>query len=180
MMTANEILNFWFQEINPKLWFTKDPAFDEQVRARFLTLHAQANRCETFLWRKTPEGRLAEILVLDQFPRNMFRDQPAAFASDSLALALSQEAVAQGCDRQMTLQQKIFLYMPHMHSESSLVHEQAVKLFTQPGLESNLDFEMRHKKIIDRFGRFPHRNAILGRVSTAEELEFLKQPGSGF
>jgi uncharacterized protein (DUF924 family) len=180
MMTANDVLNFWFQEIEPKLWFTKDPAFDEQVRSRFLTLHAQASRCETFLWRKSPEGRLAEILVLDQFPRNMFRDQPAAFASDSLALALSQEAVAQGCDWQMTSQQKIFLYMPHMHSESSMVHEQAVKLFSQPGLENNLDFEIRHKKIIDRFGRFPHRNAILGRVSTAEELEFLKQPGSGF
>lgn len=180
MITANEVLHFWFSEISPQLWFTKDEKFDERLRSLFLPIHAQANKCETYLWRETPEGRLAEILVLDQFSRNMFRDRPEAFASDSLALALSQEAIRGGADQELPITQRAFLYMPFMHSESPLIHEQAVKLFSHPGLEENLDFEYRHKKIIDRFGRYPHRNSALGRTSTPEEIEFLAQPGSGF
>jgi uncharacterized protein (DUF924 family) len=179
-MTAKDVLQFWFEEIDPKFWFKKSADFDQRLRDQFTLLHAQAHAGELYSWRTTPEGRLAEIIVLDQFPRNMFRDLPAAFASDAVALVLSQEAVAGGHDLNMSLSQKIFLYMPHMHSESALVHEQAVKLFTQPGLESNLDFERRHQKIILQFGRFPHRNGILGRPSTPEEIEFLKTPGSGF
>ncbi|EOA3786486.1 DUF924 family protein, partial [Vibrio vulnificus] len=103
-----------------------------------------------------------------------------AFAQDPLALALAQEAVALGADGELSLQEKSFLYMPYMHSESPFIHQEAVRLFAQPGLEHNYDFELRHKAIIDQFGRYPHRNAILGRKSTPEEVEFLKQPGSGF
>ena len=137
-------------------------------------------RCELFEWRTSAKGRLAEIIVLDQFSRNMFRDTPLAFASDPLALVLSQEAISIGADEVLTSTQRSFLYMPFMHSESLIIHEAAVQLFTKNGVQSNLDFEMKHKAIIEQFGRYPHRNEILGRESTAEELEFLKQPGSGF
>ncbi|MFI7918815.1 DUF924 family protein, partial [Acinetobacter baumannii] len=114
-------------------------------------------------WRKTPEGRLAEIIVLDQFSRNIYRDQPESFAYDGLALALSQEAISLQLDAQLNPEQRSFLYMPFMHSESKLIHEFALKLFQRLGNEINLSFEKKHKVIIDRFGRYPHRNAILGR-----------------
>ena len=130
--------------------------------------------------RASPEGQLAEILVLDQFSRNMFRDDSRAFAQDVLALVLAQEAVRSGADQSLSPTERAFLYMPYMHSESAAIHVEAVRLFDQPGLKGNLEFEHRHKAIIDRFGRYPHRNAVLGRDSTAEEREFLKQPGSGF
>jgi uncharacterized protein (DUF924 family) len=126
---------------------------------------------------------LAEVLVLDQFSRNVYRrkpQRPRAFAQDALALALAQELVASGQDRTLPLAQRNFAYMPYMHSESALVHEQAVALFSQPGMADTLRFELLHKAIIDRFGRYPHRNAILGRSSTAEELAFLSEPGSSF
>ncbi|MCE2990211.1 MAG: DUF924 domain-containing protein [Nitrosomonadaceae bacterium] len=174
------VLDFWFTEISPAQRWKVDAAFDELVRTRFADLHAAANRCELFEWRREPRGRLAEIIVLDQFSRNMFRDKPAAFASDPLALALAQEAVSLGADASLTPEERVFLYMPYMHSESLAIHEIAVALFTANGIQNNLDFEMRHKAIIDRFGRYPHRNAILGRASTVEEIEFLKQPGSRF
>ena len=174
------ILHFWFEELTDKQHFVKDPALDEAMRSRFcLTLDAAA-RCELFAWRATPEGRLAELLVLDQFSRNIFRDTPHAFAQDALALVLAQEMVAGGHDQQLTPAQCAFAYMPYMHSESLVVHAEAVRLFSLPGLENNLNFEMRHKAIIDRFGRYPHRNAILGRTSSAQELAFLSEPGSSF
>jgi uncharacterized protein (DUF924 family) len=118
--------------------------------------------------------------VLDQFSRNVYRDTPRSFAQDALALVLAQELVASGQDRSLPEAQRVFAYMPYMHSESALVHTQAVALFTQLGIEGNLDYELRHKAIIDRFGRYPHRNAILGRTSTAEELAFLSEPGASF
>ena len=118
--------------------------------------------------------------MLDQFSRNAYRDTPRAFAQDALALVLAQELVASGLDRSLPVVQRVFAYMPTMHSESALVHTQAVELFSQPGMEGNLDFELRHKAIIDRFGRYPHRNAVLGRTSTPEELAFLSEPGSSF
>jgi uncharacterized protein (DUF924 family) len=118
--------------------------------------------------------------VLDQFSRNVYRDTPRAFAQDALALVLAQELVASGQDRSLPEAQRVFAYMPYMHSESALVHTQAVALFTQLGNQDNLNFELRHKAIIDRFGRYPHRNAILGRSSSAEELAFLSEPGSSF
>lgn len=179
-MKHNEILNFWFKELSPKDWFSGSEQVDALLREKFSATHASAAACELFDFRSTPEGRLAEVLVLDQFSRNIHRGTPAAFACDPLALALSQEAVSLGSDKLLPLQMRSFLYMPYMHSESLLIHEQAVQLFSQTGMENNLDFELRHKAIIEKFGRYPHRNQIVGRVSTPEEIEFLKLPGSGF
>jgi uncharacterized protein (DUF924 family) len=179
-MHPHHILHFWFTELTPKQHYAKEAALDEAIRTRFGTTLEAAARCELFAWRATPEGRLAEVLVLDQFSRNLYRDTPRAFAQDALALALAQEMVANGQDRSLPLAQRSFAYMPYMHSESALVHAQAVELFSQPGLEDTLRFELRHKEIIDRFGRYPHRNATLGRESTPKELAFLSEPGSGF
>lgn len=179
-MQPQSILDFWFTELSSKQHYAKDAALDETIRTRFGTLLTAAARCELFAWRATPEGRLAEVLVLDQFSRNVYRDTPQAFAQDPLALALAQELVASGQDRSLPMAQRSFAYMPYMHSESALVHTQAVALFAQPGMEDTLRFEQRHKDIIDRFGRYPHRNALLGRESTREELAFLSEPGSGF
>jgi len=179
-MQPQSILHFWFTELSSKQHYAKDAALDETIRTRFGTLLTAAARCELFAWRATPEGRLAEVLVLDQFSRNVYRDTPQAFAQDPLALALAQELVASGQDRSLPMAQRSFAYMPYIHSESALVHTQAVALFAQPGMEDTLRFEQRHKDIIDRFGRYPHRNALLGRESTREELAFLSEPGSGF
>jgi len=180
MPNASSILHFWFEELTSKQHFVKDAALDEIIRTRFSATLESAAQCELFAWRTTPEGRLAEIIVLDQFSRNVYRDTPRAFTQDALALVLAQELVASGQDRSLSEAQRVFAYMPYMHSESALVHTQAVALFTQLGIQSNLDFALRHKAIIDRFGRFPHRNAILGRSSSAEELAFLSEPGSSF
>jgi len=174
------VLAFWFQEIRPADWWAANPAFDEQVRSRFGALHEQAIRCELFAWRMTPEGRLAEVIVLDQFSRNIHRGTPGAFAADPLALALAQEAVAAGVDLQLQFEQRPFLYMPYMHSESAAIHAVGEPLMKERAPQHTHDFELKHRAIVDRFGRYPHRNAILGRTSTAEELEFLKQPGSSF
>ena len=179
-MQAQDILHFWFEELSAKQHFTKDPALDDSMRWRFGNTLEAAARCELFAWRTSAPGRLAEILVLDQFSRNIFRDTPRAFAQDALALVLAQELVASGQDRSLPVHQRAFVYLPYMHSESSLIHEQAVVLFSQPGLEGNLDFELQHKVIIDRFGRFPHRNQALGRASSAPEIAFLSEPGSSF
>jgi len=176
------VLSFWFNELVPKQWWVKDPSLDEEIRSRFMCLYHQAFQGELYLWRRQALGRLAEIIVLDQFSRNMFRDQAAAFAHDYLAVALTQAAIDVGADKDLKDQpdKLAFLYMPLMHSESAIIHQQAVEVFSQPGLEQNLAFEYKHKRIIDRFGRYPHRNVILGRESTAEEQAFLQQPGSSF
>lgn len=175
------VLAFWFQELPSRQWWSVDPALDALLRERFLPLLNQAIRGELFEWRATPQGRLAEIIVLDQFSRNIHRGMPAAFAQDPMALALSQEAVSAGALEGLAdPHERVFLLMPHMHSESQRVHVQAERLFGQWTPPGNLDFELRHKAIIDRFGRYPHRNAILGRTSTPEEWAFLQQPGSSF
>jgi uncharacterized protein (DUF924 family) len=174
------VINFWFNQIDSSLWFKKDDAFDRLIKERFESIYYAATRCELYEWRNSSEGRLAEIIVLDQFSRNMFRDSAKAFQFDSLAVALTQEAIQNAADKDLTTQQKAFLYMPLMHSESLIIHELAEKVFSQPGLEYNYDFEVKHKKIIEQFGRYPHRNQILGRDSTPEEIAFLKQPGSSF
>jgi uncharacterized protein (DUF924 family) len=176
----NTILDFWFKELSPADWWKKNPALDHRIRERFANVHLAAAAGETYMWRKTAGGRLAEVIVLDQFSRNMFRDSPRAFAQDSQALVLAQEAVLGGHDQALEAQKRSFLYMPFMHSESAVVHAWAEELFLQPGMEFNLDFERRHKHIIERFGRYPHRNDILGRITTAEEVEFLKEKGSSF
>jgi len=179
-MDARDIINFWFDEIDSKAWWKKDPDFDALIRRRFLSVHEAAARGELYSWREQPSGRLAEVIVLDQFSRNLYRDAPQAFAFDGMALVLSQEAVALGVDAAIPVAQRAFMYMPYMHSESPLIHEQAMSLFAESGMENNYQFELKHKAIIDRFGRYPHRNAILGRESTTEELEFLQGPGSSF
>jgi uncharacterized protein (DUF924 family) len=176
----DEILGFWFIETEQKSWWTADRAFDERIRGRFSALHAQAAHGELDAWRATPEGRLAEVIVLDQFSRNLFRGSAQAFAQDLAALVLAQEAVAAGAHRGLEPMQRTFLLMPYMHSESREIHAVAERLFREFTPAENHDFELRHQAIVERFGRYPHRNAALGRPSTPEEMEFLKQPGSAF
>lgn len=180
MQTPQTILDFWFTECQPAQWWAVDPAFDAMIARRFGELHAAALAGELFDWRATPEGRLAEVIVLDQFSRNIHRGTAGAFAGDGTALVLAQEAVALGHDAALPPPQRCFLYMPYMHSESRRIHVEAERLFRELGQPENHDFELRHKAIVDRFGRYPHRNAALGRTSSPEEVEFLKQPGSSF
>ena len=175
-----QVLQFWFHEIEPRHWWSADPAFDTQLRERFLPLLVQAAQGELWPWRGSARGRLAEVIVLDQFSRNIFRGTPRAFAQDPMALALAQEAVAAGTLDVLQPEERAFLLMPYMHSESRRVHVEAERLFLQWAPGGNHDFERRHRAIIERFGRYPHRNAILGRVSTPEEVAFLLQPGSSF
>ncbi|MBY7794121.1 DUF924 domain-containing protein [Vibrio fluvialis] len=174
------VLTFWFNELTPEMWWKKDVSLDDQIRDSFTPLHEQAVKGELFHWRQCPQGALAEVIVLDQFSRNIFRDTPKAFAQDPQALTLAQFAIEKGFHKQLTKSEQVFLYLPFMHSESRLIHAAAMDLYSELGEQVNLDFEMQHKAIIERFGRYPHRNAILGRQSTAEELEFLKLPNSAF
>jgi len=176
-MRYQDVLDFWFEEIEPAQYWKKDAEFDQLIQDRFGAMQLAATKCELYRWRATPEGRLAEVIVLDQFSRNIFRDQPESFASDSLALCLAQEAIAAGADRAIAPEKVGFLYMPFMHSESVMIHEVAVTLFQTPNMA---EFELKHKAIIDRFGRYPHRNEILSRKSTPEEIEFLAGPDSSF
>lgn len=192
MMQSVSVLKFWFEELTPAQWWQKNKALDCKITERFSDLHRQACLSELFAWRATAEGRLAEIIVLDQFSRNIYRDSATAFAADGMALALSQEAIRIGADQALTPQQRVFLYMPMMHSESLKIHEVALALFEknaepevgyeheQSGAASSLQYERLHKDIIARFGRYPHRNAILDRESSTEEAAFLQQPGSSF
>ena len=177
---AQDVLDFWFGELTAAQHFAKDAALDARITERFATLLQVAERCELAAWRATAGGRLAEIIVLDQFSRNIYRGHARAFANDALALALAQELVAGAHDGQLPVEQRAFAYLPFMHSEAISLHAQALVLFDQPGLEGNLRFERAHLDILQRFGRYPHRNAALGRVSTPQELEFLAQPGSSF
>jgi uncharacterized protein (DUF924 family) len=176
-LNYQDIINFWFKEIEPKQHWVKDPEFDDLIKKRFGDLLISASQCELFAWRASAQGRLAEIIVLDQFSRNIYRDTAQAFAQDPLALALAQEAVSLGADKELLEKEIPFLYMPYMHSESKIVHVEAERLFKQTG---NYEFELKHKAIVDRFGRYPHRNEILERESTEDEVEFLKGPGSSF
>lgn len=178
--SADDILRFWFQETPEASWWKVDPAFDALLRDRFQALLAQAAAGELQAWRGSARGRLAEVLVLDQFPRNIHRGTPRAFAHDPMALVLSQEAVRSGALAELPPVQRSFLLLPWMHSESAAIHAQAEILYRDHAPPENHQFELRHKAIIDRFGRYPHRNAILGRQSTPAELDFLQQPGSGF
>jgi uncharacterized protein (DUF924 family) len=172
----NEVLAFWFETLSPSDWYRKSDELDTRIREQFEPTYRRVMAGETWQWGDTPRGRLAQILVLDQFGRNMFRGNAAAFAGDPVALVLAQEAVRCGDDRQLDDVERAFLYMPFMHSESAAVHEQAMQLFAD--LPKSLDYEIRHKAIIDRFGRYPHRNAVLGRLSTPEELAWMgENPG---
>ena len=178
--SIDEILHFWFEELDPKDWWRKDDALDATIAARFMPVYAALREGVPASWLESPQGVLAAILVLDQFPRNMFRDEPQAFATDAQALALAKQAIAAGLDMRLEPERRAFIYVPFQHVEDRADQARSVELFTALGQKLNLDFAIRHKEIIDRFGRFPHRNAILGRASTDEEREFLKQPGSSF
>ena len=175
-----EVLRFWFEEIAPKMWWIADSGFDDQIRARFLGLLQQAAQCELYAWRHEPKGRLAEVIVLDQFSRNIYRNTPLAFAQDPVALALAQEAIGVGAHKVLSPTERSVLLLPFMHSESVQIHVLAESLYREFAPPSNYEFELKHKAISDRFGRYPHRNAILGRVSSPEEVAFLLQPGSSF
>ncbi|MEM7194273.1 MAG: DUF924 family protein [Pseudomonadota bacterium] len=179
-MKSADVISFWFDECEPENWFKKDEVFDETIRKRFGSAHTRAAAGEFSDWRVSAEGRLAEVIVLDQFSRNLFRDRPESFAYDGIALVLAQEAISLGMDHDLTSTQRSFMYMPFMHSESLVIHDKAVELFTELGNELNLRFEHMHRDIIKKYGRYPHRNEILGRVSTADEVDFLAQPGSSF
>ncbi|MFO1251365.1 MAG: DUF924 family protein [Inhella sp.] len=177
---AAAVLRFWFEECQPAQWWKVEAGFDAEIARRFGELHRRAAAGELSAWRATPAGRLAEILVLDQFSRNLFRGQARAFAQDAMALVLAQEALAAGAAEALPEAARQFLLLPLMHSESSAVHEQAEPLFARYGTPGTQDFERRHADIVARFGRYPHRNELLGRPSTPEELAFLQQPGSRF
>lgn len=181
MIQPQHVLQFWFHDITPKFWWDKDSDFDLLITSRFGETHTAAMAGELSAWRDDIKGRLAEIIVLDQFSRNMFRDTAAAFASDALALELAQEAILLPEHKQLSADERAFLYMPFMHSESLTIHQKAVELFGLPGMNPfNAEFEAKHLRIIEQFGRYPHRNAILGRASTQAELDFLQEPNSSF
>jgi uncharacterized protein (DUF924 family)/uncharacterized protein YciI len=194
-----EVLAFWFGQLDPageadaahtESWFRKDPAFDQVIRDRFGELHAAVARGERDHWLGSPRGRLAAIIVLDQLSRNMLRDTGACFAQDRRAQAIAIEGLAQGHDRQVAAAERAFFYMPFMHAEDRDLQERCVAAFagwrdelSGPGrerVEGFLRYAEQHRDIVERFGRFPHRNHLLGRTSTPEELTFLQGPGSSF
>ncbi|MGE3756226.1 MAG: DUF924 family protein [Pseudobdellovibrionaceae bacterium] len=179
-MNPQTVLDFWFKELRPEQQFQKNEQLDRDIESRFGKTLSEAMRGELDSWRETAHGRLAEIILLDQFSRNIYRGKKESFEADPLALILAQEAVRAGAAAQLSTNEKSFLYMPFMHSESKEIHKKAVILFSEKGLEGGYKYELAHKAIVDRFGRYPHRNHILGRESTPEEIEFLKGPGSSF
>ncbi|KGQ69752.1 hypothetical protein A1D23_02715 [Chelonobacter oris] len=177
--SAQQVLDFWFSDAVMPCWFVKSDAFDRRCKSFENTLTA-AVMGECAGWRETMAGRLAEIIVLDQLSRNLFRNTPRAFSQDAMALALAQEAVKQPDYTALAPLQRKFVLMPYMHSESKVIHQQAIPLFEALNDAETLDFEWRHKAIIDRFGRYPHRNAVLDRISTPAEIDFLTQARSSF
>ena len=179
-ITPQTVLHFWYHTLTPDQWFTKDSALDQQIQHRFQEITEAAAQGECVEWRYNIYGRLAEIIVLDQFSRNIWRDTPRAFAQDNIALVLAQEALQCPSYPQLKPIEKQFLLMPYMHSESAYIHEQALALFAQIDIPQVYEYEVLHKRIIDRFGRYPHRNAILNRPSTPEEEQFLLEPNSSF
>lgn len=168
------VYKFWFKENGMEQWFQKSAEFDARLRRKFLKLHGAVVRGEAADWRTTPKGRLAEILVLDQFSRNMFRGSGEAFVYDPLALALAQEAVRAGADKRMNKFERLFLYLPFMHSESKRIQRESVRLFKKLGDKEILWYARDHKKVVDRFGRFPHRNKARGWKSTKAEQAFMR------
>jgi len=193
MSWVDAILDFWFGESRcdrsrygepRQVWFVKDRDFDTEIRTRFLDAYEQATAHQLDFWTNEPESCLALILLLDQFPRNLFRDRARAFATDAQALAVAQGAIAAHFPAQLQPVQRWFIYLPLEHSEDLMHQNQCVELFRQLGNDPHsqrvLDYAIQHRDIIARFGRFPHRNAILGRLSSPEEVAFLAQPGSSF
>ena len=191
MVDFPEVLDFWFGEVGSpehgkprQVWFNKSDTFDDAIRTRFLDLHLRAADGQLSQWTDRSDSLLALIVVLDQFPRNLYRGTGRSFATDTQALAAAQLALDRGFDRMLLPVQRWFVYLPFEHAENLALQRRSLQLFeslrSDPGSAGSVDYARRHFEIIARFGRFPHRNAILGRASTAEEIEFLRQPGSGF
>ena len=178
-MNYQTIINFWFHELEPQDHFVKNDWVDEQIQG-FADIHAAVKAGETTAWRETAQGALAEIIVLDQFSRNMFRGSGESFAQDAQALELAQAAIAKGQDQELPENMRLFMYMPYMHSESKEVHAAAIPLFEALGNEETLKYEHIHKDNIDQFGRYPHRNEVLCRESTPEEEQYLAENSESF
>ena len=174
---AQDVLDFWYRELTPKQWWKRDDAVDGEITSRFAALYERLAGKVPQVWLASPRGRLAAVIVLDQFPRNMFRGNPRSFATDAKALEIASGTIATGCDVMLSQSERTFLYMPYQHSEEREVQARSVVLFQKLDDLAQLDFALRHKEIIDRFGRFPHRNKVLGRATTPREEEFLKNPG---
>lgn len=177
---AADVLAFWFGEVKPEQRFARDDALDARIRERFGDLHRRLSRHVPDDWLDNPEDLLAAVIVLDQFSRNLHRDDARAYAADPVALNLARLALQRGYDDLLGAEERQFLFMPFMHSEDADEQDRAVELMDEIGNAEAADYARRHKLVIDRFGRFPHRNEVLGRESTPEEVEFLKQPGSSF
>jgi len=177
MLSDKDVIQFWFHECTVEDWFGGKAEFDARLKDRFHETFEHVARGEGWTWRTTPEGRLAEVIVLDQFSRQFHRGEPQAFAQDGMALVLAQEAVAGGHDMAVPLEWRVFFYMPYMHSESLAVHEAGRPLFEALGDEKTLQFELDHAEVVRRFGRFPKRNAALGRESTPEEAAYIAEVG---
>jgi uncharacterized protein (DUF924 family) len=175
MRDVPEVLDFWFADDAERLWFASTPTFDQEIRKRFAGRFAQAANGELKSWEESPEGCVALCILLDQMPRNMFRGSPRAFATDAKALAIAERAVNRRFDRELTADHKQFLYLPFVHSEDVANQLRALALFEAAGLREALEYVRDRLALIRRFGRFPHRNAMLGRTSTSEELKFLAQ-----
>lgn len=171
-----DVIAFWFAKPTQALWFNATPGFDQGLRERFLGTYQAAVSGQLADWEHTPTGALALTIVLDQFPLNMFRGQPESFATEATARAVADRAIAHGFDEHLTPTERMFLYLPFMHSETLADQQRSVKLFEPLGLKESLYFAYHHRDLISRFGRFPHRNAILGRESTAEERAYLASP----
>ena len=176
----DEVLRFWFEELTADDWFGGGDAVDDRIRTRFRELHEALRDHVPESWRESARGMLAAVIALDQFPRNLYRGDPRAFAADRTALALAQEAIERRFDRELSNDERKFLYLPFEHSEDPAVQARSVQLFATVDDGESLGYAVRHKEIVDRFGRFPHRNDVLGRESTPEEIEFLKEPDSSF
>ena len=180
LVQPDEVVRYWFETLSPEDWYGAPPEVDAEIARRFGKVYESLSDAVPEAWLQTPQGRLAAILVLDQLPRNIYRGTSQAFATDDKALALSKDAIAAGADRELPPEQRAFLYMPFQHAEDLAEQRRSLELFEALGNPNNLDFAVRHYDIIARFGRFPHRNEVLGRASTLEELAFLKEPGSSF
>ncbi len=175
MKTARDVIKFWFEDHDKEDWFGGKPEFDAALAEAFADTHGPVAKGEAWSWRATTDGRLAEIIVLDQFSRQLHRGRPEAFAQDRMALALAQEFVLRGLDQDLPADRRMFVYLPYMHSESLVIHEEAMRLYTALGDEDALDYERKHQAAIARFGRYPMRNAALGRTSTPEEAAYIAE-----
>lgn len=180
VQNAQDVLGFWFGELAFRDWFTRSDDLDRTITERFRDLHLSLSRERPSEWLDDPDRLLALTIVFDQFTRNMYRGSPLAFATDGLAITLARDAVARGLDQKVAPERRAFFYMPYEHQENIEDQDRCVELFTALGDPVYLDYAERHRDVIRRFGRFPHRNAILLRTSTPEELDYLAQPGAGF